>query len=139
MISLDQRAGLAGKTAIVVGGAYGIGRAITLALAGSGVAIATCDNDEEAAGKIGSEIEALGQRALSMPADVCDPAALDRFYDRVEGEFECVDILVNVPGGVRRKPLLETTRAENERTIRLNYGYVIDSLMRAIPLIRNGG
>src|SRR5579871_2753882 len=103
MTSLDAQAGFAGKNAVIVGGAAGIGRAVTLALAGAGVGIATCDNDIPATETIVSEVKALGQRILSMPADVRDAAALDRFYDRVEREFDRVDILVNMAGGVKRK------------------------------------
>ena len=140
MSLLDAHAGLAGKVAVVVGGAGGfIGRGVTLALAKAGVAIATCDNDDEGLSTIGPEVEALGSRILSVRADVTDSEALDAFYDRVEGQFDRLDIVVNVPGGVKRSLFVETTREENARDIRLNYGYVIDSVRRAIPLIRRGG
>jgi NAD(P)-dependent dehydrogenase (short-subunit alcohol dehydrogenase family) len=137
---LDGRAGLAGRTAVVVGGAGGIvGRAVTLALAEAGVRIAACDIDEEAVGAIVGEVEALGSRILSVHADVADPEALDRFYDRVRAEFDRLDIVVNLAGGVRRGLLLDTTRDDDARDIRLNYGYVIDSVRHAVPLLRRGG
>ena len=140
MSLLDAHAGLAGKVAVVVGGAGGfIGRGVTLALAKAGVAIATCDNDDEGLSTIGPDVQALGSRILSVRADVTDSEALDAFYDRVEGQFDRLDIVVNVPGGVKRSLFVETTREENARDIRLNYGYVIDSVRRAIPLIRRGG
>ena len=84
---VEAQASLAGKFAIVVGGAAGIGRAVTLALAKAGIGIATCDIDAEACRTIVKEVEALGQKIISMQADVCDVAALDRFYDRVEQEI----------------------------------------------------
>jgi NAD(P)-dependent dehydrogenase (short-subunit alcohol dehydrogenase family) len=137
---LEAHAGLAGKVAVVVGGAGGIqGRAVTLALAGAGVAIAACDNDQEAVRAIVPEVEALGQRILSVHADVAEIEAMDRFYDRVEAEFERLDIVVNLVGGVQRSLFLNTTREQNARDIRLNYGYVIDSVRRAVPLIRRSG
>ena len=106
MSLLDAHAGLAGKVAVVVGGAGGfIGRGVTLALAKAGVAIATCDNDDEGLSTIGPEVEALGSRILSVRADVTDSEALDAFYDRVEGQFDRLDIVVNVPGGVKRSTL----------------------------------
>ena len=137
---LEAHAGLAGKVAVVVGGAGGLmGRGITLALAQAGVHIAACDNDDEAVRSIVPEVEALGSKILSVRADVTDAAALDAFYDRVAAEFHRIDIVVNVAGGVKRSLFLKTTRDDNARDIRLNYGYIIDSIRRAIPLIQRGG
>jgi NAD(P)-dependent dehydrogenase (short-subunit alcohol dehydrogenase family) len=140
MALLDARSKLAGRTAVVLGGCGEIqGRAITLALAESGVSIAACDIDKEAVKTIVPEVESRGVRMLSMHADVTDPAQLDKFYDRVGAEFKSVDIVVNLPGGVDRCLFEKTTREQNARDIRLNYGYVIDSCKRAIPLIRKSG
>jgi NAD(P)-dependent dehydrogenase (short-subunit alcohol dehydrogenase family) len=137
---LEAHAGLAGKIAVVVGGAGEIiGRAVTLGLAKAGVSIAACDIHEDAVAAIVPEVEALGVRIVSVHADAADPEALDRFYDRVEAEFGRVDIVVNVVGGVQRSLFMNTTREQNARDIRLNYGYVIDSVRRAVPLIRKGG
>jgi NAD(P)-dependent dehydrogenase (short-subunit alcohol dehydrogenase family) len=137
---LEAHANLSGKAAVVVGGAGEVlGRAVTLGLAGAGVRIAACDNDDEAVRAIVPEVEALGSQILAVHADVAEPEALDRFYDQVETEFDRLDIVVNVVGGVQRKLFLETTREQNSRDIRLNYGYVIDSVRRAVPLIRRGG
>ncbi|MBO0730676.1 MAG: SDR family oxidoreductase [Acidimicrobiaceae bacterium] len=137
---LEAHADLAGKTAVVVGGAGELlGRAVTLGLAAAGVRIAACDNDDEGVRAIVPEVEALGSQILSVHADVAEPEALDRFYDQVEAEFGRLDIVVNLVGGVERRLFLETTREQNDRDIRLNYGYVIDSVRRAVPLIRRGG
>ena len=137
---LEAHADLAGKVAVVVGGAGEIiGKAITLGLAEAGAVVATCDRDPEAVRAIVPEVEARGGKILAVEADVADEAALEAFYDAVEAEFDHVDILVNVVGGVKRRPFLETTKEENARDIRLNYGYVIDSVRRAAPLLRNSG
>ncbi len=139
MSLLKAHAGLAGKTAVILGGAAGVGRAVTLALADAGVSIATCDIDEGKTREIVSEVEALGGKILSLATDVADPAALHRFYDKVEAHLPSVDIVVNVPGGTQRKALMEATPEDDAAQIRLNYGYVIDSFRRAIPLIRKTG
>jgi len=136
---LEAHARLAGKRAVVIGGAGGIGRAVSIALAKAGIGIASCDIDEQATRKIVSEVETLGHSILSVHADVRDADALDRFYDRVDAEFDGIDIVVNVAGGVKRMPFLDTTREQNAVDIRLNFGYVIDSVRRAVPLIRRGG
>ncbi len=137
---LEAHAGLAGKVAVVVGGAGEIiGRAITLGLAKAGISIATCDNHEDAVAAIVPDVEALGVRILSVHADVADPVALDAFYDRVESTFPGVDIVINVAAAVQRSLFMKTTRESNARDIRMNYGYVIDSCRRAVPLLRKNG
>jgi NAD(P)-dependent dehydrogenase (short-subunit alcohol dehydrogenase family) len=137
---VEAHAGLAGKVAVVLGGCGEIqGRAISLALADAGVNIAACDIDAAAVEAIVPEIERRGVRAMTLHADVTDAAQLDRFYDRAADAFDHVDIVVNLAGGVKRRLFMETTREQHAGDIRLNYGYVVDSCRRAIPLIRRGG
>ena len=137
---LEAQAALSGKTAIVVGGAAGfLGRAITLGLSAAGVRIVCCDNDREGLAAIVPEVEGLGESIVAIEADVTDPASLEGFYDQVETRITAADILVNVAGGVNRGLFMNTTREQNARDIRLNYGYVVDSLRRAIPLLRASG
>ncbi len=137
---LDERGALTGKIALVAGGAAGhLGRAISIGLAKAGVTIVCCDNDVEGLAAIVPEIEAFGGMITAIEADVTDIAALDAFYDRIENEIDHADILVNVAGGVNRRLFMDTSRAHHARDIRLNYGYVIDSVQRAVPLLRKSG
>lgn len=139
---LEAYAGLAGKRAAVLGGSGGVGRAVTLALANCGVDVITCDIDREANATIAAEVDALGKgaRIVVTSADVAKPDDLQAFYDRAEQEFESLDISVNVAGGhMLRGPFMEHTREDDARIIRMNYGYVIDSMRRAVPLLRRRG
>jgi NAD(P)-dependent dehydrogenase (short-subunit alcohol dehydrogenase family) len=137
---LEAHANLAGKTAVVLGGCGEIqGRAITLGLAAAGVRIVACDIVPEAVEAIVPEVEELGSSILALQADVTDRKSLDAFYDRVEKECNRVDILVNLPGGVTRNLFVNTTRDDHARDIRLNYGYIVDSCQRAIPLMKRSG
>ena len=61
-----------------------------------------------------------------------------QFLDCVQKEFDCIDILVNVAGGVKRSAFMQTTREHNAAAIRLNFRYILDSIQRAVPLIREG-
>jgi NAD(P)-dependent dehydrogenase (short-subunit alcohol dehydrogenase family) len=140
MSLLEAHAALAGKVAIVVGGAAGfIGRGVTLGLAEAGVTVFTCDNDRAGIETIGVEAETRGATVRASYADVTEPDTLDAFYDRVRDQTDRADILVNVAGGVQRSLFDKTSRADHARDIRLNYGYVIDSCQRAIPLLRKSG
>lgn len=129
-----------GRVAVVVGGAAGhLGRGVTLGLIREGVTVVAADNDRDGLALIDDEAAALGGKVYPVYADVSVPDELDAFWDKVEAGFDHVDIVVNVAGGVRRNLFEHTTRADHARDIRLNYGYVVDSCQRAIPLIRKSG
>ncbi|VWX52759.1 SDR family NAD(P)-dependent oxidoreductase [Novosphingobium sp. 9U] len=137
---LGAHRALAGKIAIVVGGAAGhLGRGASLALAQAGVRVICCDNDREGIAAIGDEAEALGGTVEAHYADVADPASLDAFYDMLQADIGRADILINMAGGVRRSLFDKTMREDHARDIRLNYGYVVDSCHRALPLLRASG
>ena len=136
---LDGRAGFSGKVAAVVGGGFGIGAAVSQVLAGAGVDLAILDIDAEALPETAKVCEKLGRKVTQMAGDAIDPATLDRFYDNVERDFGRLDIVVNVVGGTHNGPLLDKSREDCARDIQRNYGYVIQSVQRAVPLIRKGG
>jgi NAD(P)-dependent dehydrogenase (short-subunit alcohol dehydrogenase family) len=137
---LEAHRAMADKIAVVVGGAAGhLGRGTTIGLVREGVRVIVCDNDREGLAAIVPEVEAMGGRISAHHADVMDPASLDAFYDAVEAETGQIDILVNVPGGVARALFDQTTRESHARDLRLNYGYVVDSCQRALPLLRQSG
>ena len=136
---LEARANLAGKVAAVIGGGGGIGAAVSLALARAGVDVAICDIDEAALRATEGEIAGLGRIVTAHVTDATDEGALDAFYDGVERDFPRLDIVVNVAGGTHRKPFMDMSRADIARDIHRNYGYVVQSVQRALPLIRRSG
>jgi len=136
---LEAHRALQGKTAAVIGGAFGVGRAVTLKLAQSGLDIALLDNDAASLPAIRAQVEALGRKVLAVEGDVTVAGALEDFYAVVGEAFPQLDVCVNVAGGVMRGNFVDTTHAQNEADIRLNYGYVLDSVRAAIPLIRRSG
>jgi NAD(P)-dependent dehydrogenase (short-subunit alcohol dehydrogenase family) len=136
---LEAHRALQGKTAAVIGGAFGVGRAVTMKLAQSGLDIALLDNDAESLPAITAAVEALGRQVLAIEGDATVEGVLENFYARVEQEFPRLDVCVNVAGGVMRSNFMDTSRAQNAADIRLNYGYILDSVRAAIPLIRRSG
>lgn len=136
---MDRRTGLAGRTAAVIGGGGGIGSAISVALAEAGVDVAICDIDDAAMATTADVIAALGRRVVILSADATDEAALDAFYDRVAKEFTHLDIVVNVAGGTKRQRLDAASRTDIARDIHRNFGYVVQSVQRAVPLMRRSG
>src|SRR5438309_11345853 len=89
---------LEGKVAIVTGGSKGIGKAIGLALAEAGAAVALAARGEDGLTRAAKEIEAAGGRALPVQTDVADPAQVQTLVDRAVAELGTVDILVNNAG-----------------------------------------
>ena len=96
------------KIAVVTGGSRGIGKAIVLALAGAGYQIAfSYVRDEEAAMALRAEVEAMGRECLTSQCDVKDGNSIKGFFERVEQQFERIDLLVN-NAGITRDGLLAT-------------------------------
>jgi len=137
---LEQRAGLTGRKAVVIGGGGGIGAAATLALGESGVDVAFCDIDAAASELTLAALRGMGRRGLSVRADATDSAALADFYAQAKAFFGAqLDIVVNVVGGVTMQPFMERTPAECAADIQRNFGYVIESVRHAVPLMGKGG
>jgi len=91
--------GIAGRTALVLGGGGGLGRAIALALAREGVQVALGDVNEAALADTAAAVAALGGRALTLTWNLADLAAIDGHVRAVEDALGPVDILVNNTGG----------------------------------------
>src|SRR5215467_7150337 len=84
---------LAGRTAVVTGGGSGIGRAIALELASAGMNVVIADIEPVPARDVATEVEALGTRALAVPTDVSDFAAVDALADAAYAEFGAVHVV----------------------------------------------
>ena len=105
------------KTALIPGGARGIGRALTLRLAAEGWAVAACYRQSgRAAAALRNELKAIGAPAWITRADVSDPAAAEKLVRDTEKRFGRIDALINCVGAYRRAPLLEET-AEDWRSM----------------------
>ncbi|KAB8197237.1 glucose 1-dehydrogenase [Nonomuraea phyllanthi] len=90
---------LSGMQALVTGASKGIGRAIALAYAEAGADVALVSRSAETLAGVGKEIEALGRRALVIPADLTDrDAAAGAVTAAIEG-LGHLDIVVNNAGG----------------------------------------
>ena len=107
---------LSGKTAVITGGARGIGKASALALAKEGADIAFADLLESEAAETVSEIEALGRRAVFTRADVGKRADCERLFADAIGTLGRVDILLNNAAASVRKLLIDMEVSDVEKT-----------------------
>jgi NAD(P)-dependent dehydrogenase (short-subunit alcohol dehydrogenase family) len=102
-----DRFNLSGRTAVVIGGTSGIGRAIALGLADAGAeVVATARRPAELA-EVADEIRARGRRSLEVCSDVTDRSSLEHLHAETTAAFGRVDILVNAAGVTKRVPTLE--------------------------------
>jgi NAD(P)-dependent dehydrogenase (short-subunit alcohol dehydrogenase family) len=136
---LDGRANLAGRKAVVIGGGYGVGRGVSLGLAGAGVDLAICDNNPDALAATAEKAARLGVKVISRVLDATFPAELSAFYDVVAEAFGDLQILVNVVGGVKQALFMETGPDRWQDDIQRNFGYVLESIHRAVPMMQRGG
>lgn len=109
---------LAGRVALVTGGGRGVGRAISLALAGAGADVAVnYRKDLESAEATVADVETLGRRAVAVQASIDDADADAEMVDRVTGELGPVSILVNNAGLASRGRSVAST--DPDETLRL--------------------
>src|SRR5215471_15363861 len=108
------------KTAVVIGGTLGIGRAIALGLAAAGADVVASSRSCEAVDEMASTLEKLGSRTLRVSSDVSDRASLEALHSAVLEHFGKVDILVNSAGVTRRVPTLECTEETWNNIMNIN-------------------
>jgi 3-oxoacyl-[acyl-carrier protein] reductase len=114
---------LTGRVAVVTGGSRGIGRAIAMALARRGAAVAICYRERERAGnETASLIRERGVNAFAGQCDISDERSVAAFFGRVRTELGPVDILVNNAGIVRDSFVVFMDRARWDEVLDTNLG-----------------
>ncbi|PYS23173.1 MAG: 2-deoxy-D-gluconate 3-dehydrogenase [Acidobacteria bacterium] len=98
---------LTGKTAVVIGGTSGIGRAIAHGLAEAGADVVPTSRRADQVEAAAKEIEERGRRTLLVTSDVGDRESLERLRNKSIEVFGKVDILVNCAGRTKRAPTID--------------------------------
>lgn len=110
---------LIGKTAIVTGGADGIGKGIVMRLAEEGANIVIADINKTAAEKVAENIKKGDRRAVAVAVDVTSKEQVEAMVNRAQGMGR-IDILVNNAGVERITPLLEIEETEWDQILNIN-------------------
>ena len=103
---------LAHKTAIISGGATGMGGAASKLFAAEGARVAIIDRNAEASAAMVAEIKAAGGQAMFAVADVSKADEVSAAVASVEAAWGAVNVLFNHAGTIVIKPFLETTEEE---------------------------
>jgi 3-oxoacyl-[acyl-carrier protein] reductase len=131
---------LAGQVAIVTGAGRNIGRAIALALAQGGAAVAlnVRSNTAEADHVVG-EIEASGGRAVSVIGDVSDPKTAAALAQAALERFGRIDCLVNNAALRREKPIGEMSYAEWREVMDATLDSAFHGVKACLPALKKNG
>src|SRR5437868_8965840 len=100
---LETQFSLAGKTALLTGGAGGIGRAVAIGLCSAGARVALCDVNLDGAKKVEAELKGKGLQATAFKLDLTDMASVKQCVEVVAADFGRIDILVNCAGVNKRE------------------------------------
>jgi len=111
---------VSGRTAVVTGGAQGIGEAISMTLAKEGANIAVIDVNLEKAQATVENLKKLGVEAEAYKADVSNTAEVEAVVDKIVDRFKKIDILVNNAGVTRDNLLVRMTEQEWDLVIAIN-------------------
>ena len=98
---------LNGKSAVVIGGTSGIGRAIAHGLAEAGADVVPTSRRSEQVEAAALEIESRGRKTLRITSDVSDLSSLEHLLEESVRAFGKVDILVNSAGRTKRAPTVD--------------------------------
>jgi NAD(P)-dependent dehydrogenase (short-subunit alcohol dehydrogenase family) len=131
---------LSDDVAVVTGAGRGIGEGIAHTLADAGAAVVCAARRADEVDRVAADIRAKGGRAVAMPTDVTDNAAVEALAQRAISEFGHLDIWINNAGGSPiQAPLTQLDPAEWDATMRLNLTSIWVCTNTAARLMRDGG
>jgi NAD(P)-dependent dehydrogenase (short-subunit alcohol dehydrogenase family) len=134
-----NRFDLSGRTALVIGGSSGIGRAIALGLAEAGADVVASSRRPAEVASVASDIRRRGRRTIEAVSDVLDRASLEKLHSDTVAVFGRVDILVNAAGTTKRVPTLECSERDWHRILETNLTGTFRACQIVAPgMVRNG-
>jgi NAD(P)-dependent dehydrogenase (short-subunit alcohol dehydrogenase family) len=126
---------LYGKTALITGGAGGIGRATAMLFASEGAAVGIVDLNQEQGQEVVREISVAGGRAIFERADVTRSADCRRVVERTVREFGGIHILFNNAGIIRRASIVEISEEDWDAVMAVNVKSVFLMSREVIPIM----
>ena len=127
---------LKGKCAVVTGAAKGIGKAIALKLASSGVNIVlNYRSSEDKAIETEKEILSLGVEVLRIKGDISKPNDVENLIDSAKKKFGKIDIMVNNAGITKDTLLLRMKEEDFDSVINVNLKGVFNCLKAITPVM----
>jgi NAD(P)-dependent dehydrogenase (short-subunit alcohol dehydrogenase family) len=130
---------LAGKVAVVTGGASGIGRGLCRRLAAAGLDVAVADIDAAGALAVAGELRESGVRALGVAVDVSDRESVSALADRTFAELGGVHVVCNNAGVIVGGTLCDATEDDWRWLLSVNLGGVVNGCTVFTPRLVEQG
>jgi len=119
-MTVKQLFDLTGRTAIITGGAVGLGRQMADALGEMGANLVLCARKKERCQQAAEELQRLGIKTLALACDVKDPASIREVVDATRAQFGRIDILINNAGVSWGAPVEEMALEQWNKVIETN-------------------
>ena len=126
---------LEGKTAVITGGASGIGLAAAKRFVDDGAFVYIFGRRQDA---LDTALADLGQNARGVRGDITDPADLDRLFEAVKDGKGGIDVLLANAGVGEFAPLGEITPEHYAWTFDINVKGTLFTVQKALPLLKSG-
>jgi NAD(P)-dependent dehydrogenase (short-subunit alcohol dehydrogenase family) len=128
-------ASLVGRNVLITGASSGIGVAAARAFARAGADVALVARSREGLERVAADVRAQGSRALVLPADVTDQAAIDQAVTRTEAELGGLDVLVSNAGATVFGDFTDVAKADFDRTMEVTFTGAVNVIRAALPAL----